>query len=199
MPLRPLPFILPDAAIFWAAYLWAFVPELRLILRSRASAARRDSADRGSFSLIIAGQGLAILLAFALAFHRPTQLSPGIARACFWIGVALLVAGSLLRRHCWRMLGDYFTADVIVQPGQLVIDRGAYAWVRHPSYSAGIAMFAGIGLALGNWASFLVVVAVSLVVYHYRMRVEEHALEATLGEPYRVFMHSRKRLIPFVY
>ncbi len=76
---------------------------------------------------------------------------------------------------------------------------GAYAWVRHPSYSAGIAMFAGIGLALGNWASFLVVVAVSLVVYHYRMRVEERALEATLGEPYRVFMHSRKRLIPFVY
>ena len=70
---------------------------------------------------------------------------------------------------------------MIAQLGQLVIDRGAYALVRHPSYSAGIAMFAGIGLALGNWASFLVAVAVSLVVYDYRMRVEERALPGRAG------------------
>ncbi len=60
-------------------------------------------------------------------------------------------------------------------------------------------MFVGMGLALGNWASLLVLSVATVVVYHYRLMVEERALEATLGEPYRAFMRTRKRLIPFIY
>ncbi len=33
----------------------------------------------------------------------------------------------------------------------------------------------------------------------YRISVEEHALLQAVGEPYRRFMSTRKRLIPFVY
>jgi len=35
--------------------------------------------------------------------------------------------------------------------------------------------------------------------YVYRMNVEEHALLTVIGQPYRDFMSSRKRLIPFIY
>ena len=39
----------------------------------------------------------------------------------------------------------------------------------------------------------------ALASYSYRMNVEERALLATLGEPYREFMRTRKRVIPFIY
>jgi len=40
---------------------------------------------------------------------------------------------------------------------------------------------------------------ISFAVYGYRIAVEERALLAAIGEPYREFMSTRKRLIPFVY
>jgi len=117
----------------------------------------------------------------------------------FVCGLASIIGGSALRRHCWRLLGAWFTGDVAAQAGQPVIDRGAYAWVRHPSYTGGILMNVGIGLALGSWGSALVLAVASLVVYIYRMNVEERVLQETLGEPYRRYIAQRKRLLPFVY
>ena len=110
----------------------------------------------------------------------------------------LLVLGSLLRRYCWRTLGEYFTGDVQARAGQPVIRTGPYRLVRHPSYSAGIVMYAGIGLALCNWLSIAVLIITATVTYSYRISVEERALLDTIGEPYRIYMQGRKRLIPYI-
>jgi protein-S-isoprenylcysteine O-methyltransferase Ste14 len=82
--------------------------------------------------------------------------------------------------------------------GQPVITRGAYRWVRHPAYIGGILMFAGIGVALASWGSFAILVVAAIVVYGYRVRVEERALVQTIGEPYGAYMKTHKRLVPFV-
>ena len=113
--------------------------------------------------------------------------------------LALLVLGSLLRRHCFRMLGDSFTGAVRVQAGQEVIERGAYRYVRHPSYTAGMLMYVGVGLALSNWLSLLVLVLATAIVYGYRVSVEERALVATLGERYVAYVRRTKRFVPFVF
>jgi protein-S-isoprenylcysteine O-methyltransferase Ste14 len=127
------------------------------------------------------------------------QVAPDDRTWALYTGLVVLVAGSLLRRHCWRMLGTSFTGDVQVHPDQAIVSRGAYKWVRHPSYTAGILLNGGVGIALGNWASAALLVVGSAVGYLYRIRVEERALLATVGEPYRQFMKTRKRLIPFIY
>jgi len=137
-----------------------------------------------------AAYGLSAVAALQVPVHRV---------AIFLAGVAVIVLGSLLRRHCWRLLGASFTGDVRARQGQEVITRGAYALVRHPSYTAGTLMNVGIGIALGSWASALVLLVASLVVYLYRIEVEERALLAVLGEPYARFLSTRKRLIPFLY
>src|SRR5829696_5289565 len=111
---------------------------------------------------------------------------------------AALVAGSLLRRHCFRMLGESFTGAVQVRAEQTVVQRGAYRWVRHPSYTAGILMFSGIGLSLGNWLSLAVLAVIPAATYVYRVAVEERALAATVGEPYREYMRRTKRFVPYV-
>ena len=49
-------------------------------------------------------------------------------------------------------------------------------------------MFLGIGLALGNWISIAVLMAAVVIVYGYRVAVEERALAAVIGDPYRRYM-----------
>jgi len=126
------------------------------------------------------------------ATMRPHRVS------IFWAGIILMLAGTGLRRHCFRMLGSSFTGAVIVRPNQSVVERGAYRWVRHPSYTAGLLIFLGAGLALTNWLSVLTIVIFTVAVYGYRVKVEERELVATLGEPYLAYMRRTKRFVPFV-
>lgn len=195
----PLPFVFPYSLVFWATYLWAFLPEFRIVHRSRQRVRQPGSRDAGSLRVIAFGMGLALVSAFPLAWVEALRVPRQLEHLVFAFGLMLLIGGSALRRHCWRLLGAYFTGDVAAQSEQPVIDRGAYAWVRHPSYSGGTLMNVGIGLALGSWASASLLAVASLVVYSYRMMIEERVLLETLGEPYRRYIVQRKRLIPFVY
>jgi protein-S-isoprenylcysteine O-methyltransferase Ste14 len=94
-------------------------------------------------------------------------------------------------------LGRFFTYDVAIHAGQTVIEAGPYRYIRHPSYTGGLVTLAGIGLALGNWAALLALLACAGTGYAYRMYVEEAALVAALGEPYKAYMLRTTRLLPF--
>jgi protein-S-isoprenylcysteine O-methyltransferase len=197
--MRPLPFVWPYWPLFWAVCIWAFSPEFRIVRRAQKSATHSDSPDAGSVRVIVFGGGVASLIAFPLAWVPSLRLTSALDPAVFVIGVATIIAGSVLRRHCWRLLGASFTGDVRAQPDQAIITTGAYALVRHPSYSAGILMNTGMGLALGSWASTAVLALAAFGVYSYRIAVEERTLLTVVGEPYREFMRTRRRLIPFIY
>jgi protein-S-isoprenylcysteine O-methyltransferase Ste14 len=191
-----LVFSWPYGLFFLAVMFWAFAPEFRIF--SRRTEPSTSPQDAGSKRLIAAGQGLAMLAAFWIAASVPTGRLPH-RFTLFWAGLATIIGGSLLRRHCWRMLGASFTGTVIVKPEQAVVDRGAYHYVRHPSYTAGAFLFLGIGLALGNWIGLVVLMGAVSAVYGYRVGVEERALLATIGDPYRRYMSRTKRFVPFVF
>jgi protein-S-isoprenylcysteine O-methyltransferase Ste14 len=114
-------------------------------------------------------------------------------------GLALMCAGIALRQWAVVLLGPFFTVDVRVQPGQTVVDRGPYRWVRHPSYTGLIAVFVGLGLALDNWAALAVLAVVPTVGLLVRIRFEERALLDGLGEQYSRFAAGRRRLFPGVW
>jgi protein-S-isoprenylcysteine O-methyltransferase Ste14 len=97
-----------------------------------------------------------------------------------------------------RVLGEYFTGDVRAREGQPVITTGAYRFVRHPSYTAGLIMFAGIGLACANAISIAALLVIPFSIYLYRVSVQERALAEAIGEPYLAYMRARKRFIPYV-
>jgi len=191
--LRPLPFAWPYALIFWAVELWVFYPEFGVMRR-----AKKSEKDAKSFQVIMIGLNVAFFFAFLIAWASILQIREH--RVFFFaVGVALMIAGSLLRRHCFRMLGASFTGDVRASADQQVVTRGAYSILRHPSYTAAIMVNLGVALALGSWAAVLILMVASIAVYGYRISVEERALLATIGEPYERFVSGRKRLIPFIY
>ncbi len=194
--MTPLPYMWPYALVFWVVFVWAFLPEARIVGRARRTA---GATDQKSVQVLLVGMTVACFAAFPLAWVRPLQFPPAHRVAIFWFGVVLLGAASLLRRHCWRMLGGSFTGDVRASGDQEIVTRGAYAILRHPSYTGGILMYIGMGTALGSWFAAALLAVASFVTYSYRIAVDERALLAALGEPYRRFMSTRKRLIPFIY
>jgi protein-S-isoprenylcysteine O-methyltransferase Ste14 len=52
---------------------------------------------------------------------------------------------------------------------------------------------------LANWPGALASVALLLAAVIMRIRAEERALIAVLGEPYRAFAARRARLLPYIW
>jgi protein-S-isoprenylcysteine O-methyltransferase Ste14 len=194
--MTPLPFVWPYALLFWVVLLWAFSPEFAILRRAQRE---QTASDSKSLQVIMFGQMVALLVSFPMAWVSALQIAPAHRIAALFIGLLMIVAGGLLRRHCFRMLGSSFTGDVKAHSDQVVVMRGAYRVLRHPSYTGGTMMYAGIGVGLGSWAGAILLTIAALAVYIYRINVEERALLAAIGDPYREFMSTRKRLLPFVY
>ena len=198
--MTPLPFLWPYWPIFWGVFVWAYMPEFGIVRRGQKAATSPDSKDAGSIKVIMGGGALAMFGAFPLARVAAFRFPAAWQIAIFAIGTLTVIAASLLRRHCFRQLGTSFTGDVRARPDQVVVQTGAYSLVRHPSYTAGILLNVGIGVALGSWASTLLLTVAAVAVYLYRIAVEERTLLAIIGDPYREYMRTHpRRLIPFVY
>jgi protein-S-isoprenylcysteine O-methyltransferase Ste14 len=196
--MRPLPFVWPYALVFWAVYVWAFIPEWRIVQGARQAAKRADSKDGGSIKVLLIGMWAALFVAFPLAFVKAWTFPRNWQLPLFIAGLLMMFLGSLLRRYCWRTLGEYFTGDVRAKPDQTVITSGPYRLVRHPSYTGGMMIFIGLGLALGSWFSLALLTIATIATYSYRVAVEERALLDAIGEPYSSYMKERKRFIPYV-
>jgi protein-S-isoprenylcysteine O-methyltransferase Ste14 len=197
--MTPLAFTWPYWPVFAAVIFWAYLPEFKIVRAARTSVTRRGSADAGSFQVIIYAGGVASAIAVAMGWMPLWRMSHAFRPIAFGLGIVAIALGSLLRRHCFRVLGTSFTGDVRAAPDQRIVTTGAYRLLRHPSYTAGILLNVGFGLTLGNWASLALLTAAAFGVYSYRIAVEERALLAAVGEPYRDFMRTRRRLIPFIY
>jgi protein-S-isoprenylcysteine O-methyltransferase Ste14 len=192
---KPLAYTTPYAWFFWIAFLLAFVPEFGLISRSRT--AKGENTDRGSTAVIVLAAWVGMFSAFAVA-GMPLFVVHRGQKVWFVLGLVILLSGSAIRRHCWSVLGQYFTGNVRTVVDQPLIQNGVYRWVRHPSYTGGMLMYLGTGLALTNWLSVVLVTVPALAAYIYRVRVEEQALLASLGQPYEEYMRRTKRFVPFV-
>ena len=177
-----------SVAAFSAGELWQ-------ALRLRRGVARADVFGEILFRLLFF---VGILLLPLGASVAPGAVVPG--------GVVVFVAGAvvgwlglLLRWWCFVVLGRYFTVVVTTTPGQVVVERGPYRFLRHPSYTGLLLAVLGCGVMLGNWVGAVASLAVMLAAVVHRIRIEESALVAGLGDAYRAFAEHRARLVPFIW
>jgi protein-S-isoprenylcysteine O-methyltransferase Ste14 len=195
----PLPFSQPGARIAFFSVLGVWVLlEWRIRLMSLLNRAG-DRLDRGSMLIVVASLGAGLAGGFVLARRLHASAITDARWPLFVAGLVLMILGLALRQWAVALLGPYFTVDVRVQPGQTVVERGPYRWVRHPSYTGLILIFVGLGLALGNWAALAVLMVVPTIGLVVRIHLEERALLEGLGEPYRRFAANRPRLFPGVW
>ena len=165
-----------------------------VVKRARSEGERRD---RGSLVVLWILITLATVAGANLRFLRATRIAH--ADAAFWTGIALIIAGVVLRAAAIATLRRYFTVDVAIREGHELVDRGIYGVIRHPAYTGSLLSFLGLGLAFGNWASVAVIMLVAGAAFAYRIAVEERALVAHFGERYRAYAARTKRLVPGIY
>lgn len=165
------------------------------------SAAHRDSrrADRGSIVAVVGAIAVGVLVAeWCAATGVGAAGSTGVV--LFGTGIALMWIGIALRQWAMWVLGPFFTVVVRVSDRQTVVDRGPYRWVRHPSYSGLLLTLVGLGMTFENWLSMLSLAVLPILGLVVRIRVEERALLAVLGEPYRTYAATHPwRLVPRIW
>ncbi|MFB6343558.1 methyltransferase family protein [Saccharicrinis sp. FJH62] len=116
-----------------------------------------------------------------------------------YTGLFLIIAGMIFRFIAIYTLGSFFTVDVAFKDSQKLINKGLYKYIRHPSYTGSLLSFFGFGISLNNWLSVIVIFIPVLVVFMYRIKIEEKLLSEKLGSSYTEYINHTKRLIPFVY
>jgi protein-S-isoprenylcysteine O-methyltransferase Ste14 len=128
-------------------------------------------------------------------------LAPGWPDAASWwlkgAGAVLLVAGALVIARAGRALGAGLTPFPRPADGAELVESGPYTVVRHPVYSGGLLIAAGLALALSPWA--LVPWALLAVVWALKATVEERFLRERYSGYAAYCARTRYRLVPFVY
>jgi protein-S-isoprenylcysteine O-methyltransferase Ste14 len=166
--------------------------------RSRKSSDPARARDRGSFFFVVSMIWLGVGLDVASRYVVPRAAIERMRTEIFFVGIVLIWLGIAFRYYAMRVLGRYFTFDVAVHAGQTVIEAGPYRFIRHPSYSGALITLIGFGLAFGNWAGLVALLACAGIGYAYRIHVEESALIVELGDPYKEYMRRTRRIVPFV-
>lgn len=145
---------------------------------------------------------LAFWLLFGGAFrHRlhPFELvvlphTPGLNI----ISLALTVAGLSLSIWARVVLGENWSGTVTFKENHELIQRGPYAFVRHPIYTALLFMFLGTALAVGTWAGLLGV-PILFLSFWIKYRQEEALMIEHFGDQYLAYMKRVSAIIPFMF
>jgi protein-S-isoprenylcysteine O-methyltransferase Ste14 len=176
----------------------------RFALTGRPSGAEAKGHDRLSLYLwlltFICSIGCAVALKFVLEAARSS-----VGRIWFldpyfgYFGCLVMVLGLATRVTAIRTLGKQFTYRVSIVSDHQVVDKGIYRLVRHPSYLGTLLCLLGLGLALENWISLLIVVVLPATAVGYRISVEEKVLLSHFGNEYEEYSRRTKRLIPGIY
>jgi protein-S-isoprenylcysteine O-methyltransferase Ste14 len=148
------------------------------------------------------GSGVIILVAFyAWAVGMFAGISfglPPLPWYAFYVGLAVSVAGILVRLWAVAVLGRNFSLIVKTSPDQTIVRDGPYRYVRHPSYTGLLLIGVGVPAVLLSPIGLLLGLLVLPGAIAYRVRVEERALVRRFGEAYTNYRRSTWRVIPFL-
>jgi protein-S-isoprenylcysteine O-methyltransferase Ste14 len=199
-PWLPVSFDSANEALLFSIVFYGWICSeiiLSIILprfRQYRSGAKLERKDRSSGITVMIGVTASVFVAFAFSQVKIALLPDWT----FYVGIALMIGGIILRQWSVAILGNYFSMLVSVQKEQSIVKRGPYRFVRHPSYTGALLTIIGIGLAVQSWGAMLVLVLIFGIVYGYRIHVEENALVTHFGEEYISYMKETKMLIPFI-
>ena len=172
--------------------------ELSLRFARRSDPGASTGADRGSLGLLWLTIAAAITLAGLVPRVLP-QLNYSLCARSRGIVIAGFLLGLALRVWSIRRLGRFFTVDVAVQHEHRLVTDGPYAWVRHPSYTGLLLMFAALGVAFENYASIAVLLVPIGLALARRIAVEERVLAGAFGDEWSAYAARTRRLLPFIY
>jgi len=148
--------------------------ELALAARNLRALKQRGAVEygRSHYNLIVALHA-AWLLALAMAVPAATRPD--------WTLLGLYLALQFVRGWAILSLGPYWTTRVVTVPGEPLVRRGPFRFLRHPIYVVVVAEIVLLPLAFGAWRIAVGFSIVNLALLSWRIRVEDRALAPRRG------------------
>ena len=176
--------------------LYYVISETRMT--KRTTRGMDNSADRGTRKLVwilsaiaFDGAWLPVIFSFGKLLILGAWLT--------WIGVVIMISGIIFRQYVINFLGKFFTATVQIRKDHQLVKDGPYRHIRHPSYLGLLILALGNGVALANWISLLLCIALPTIGIMLRIRVEEKELHNYFGEQYQDYRKNVWHIIPDIY
>lgn len=177
-------------------FLW-FLSEIFLNRFFRSTKSDKKGIDGNSLLLIWITIPATIFIAFFIASKSYFPICSNLAVK--YVGLAVILAGMVLRFISIVTLGRYFTVDVTIRQDHRLKKDGLYKHLRHPAYLGSLISFIGLGITTDNWISLLVITSAMLTVFIIRINIEEKALTEQFGKEYTEYRKDSYGLIPFIY
>ena len=98
-----------------------------------------------------------------------------------WIALGVFLFAQVLRYWAIASLGERWNVRIIVIPGEPLVRRGPYRFLRHPNYLAVALEIASLPLVHGAFLTALVFSVANAALLRVRIRVEESALGLSTG------------------
>jgi len=168
----------------------------RARLRTWSTAAGGKLREWTFFLIVLAIAGAVIGAAW---LSRLSEFAIGGGRATTIAGEVVAVTGIALRIWAVLTLDRFFTFVVGIAPDHRVVQHGPYRLLRHPGYAGALLALLGVGIALANWLSLVVLFVLPVLALGIRITVEEAALADALGADYLAYAGRTARLIPGVW
>jgi protein-S-isoprenylcysteine O-methyltransferase Ste14 len=160
-----------------------------IVWHDRKVAERRPKWTAVAITAVFLGFSIGSVVE-AFVVLRPLSLAAAVA------GGVLFAAGFIIRRWVLRALGRLWAIDIDLKPDHHLVTTGPYRFCRHPNYVAMLLEMAGfclLGNAFYTLAAFFPLYVLALVT---RIRLEEAALIAALGDQYREYRRTTFALLP---
>ena len=117
----------------------------------------------------------------------------------FWTGIVIAFFGVFFRLYSVWTLRKYFTLIVQVSSEQKLIRNGPYKYLRHPSYTGSILTLLGISLAFRSPLGVIMTLIITSIIYGYRIKIEEKALEKNFISQYKDYKSQTWRIVPYIW
>ncbi len=146
--------------------------ELVLARRNTAALMRRGAIEvaPGHYPAIIACHSLWLASLWLLGWSRPVELG--------WLALFVLLQAA--RVWILATLGARWTTRIIIVPGEVLVARGPYRFIKHPNYAVVVGEIAVLPLVFGLPVVALVFTLLNAGVLFVRIRAENRALGGSL-------------------
>jgi len=112
-----------------------------------------------------------------------------------WLGTIIAFSGMGLEFSTQIYLGRNYSTTLHISEEQTLVTTGPYRYIRHPMYTALIAVGIGLGLLSTSWY-FLLPFLVTGIVIAFRIRREEEAMISKFGDEYIQYAQRTGRFFP---
>jgi protein-S-isoprenylcysteine O-methyltransferase Ste14 len=161
---------------------------------SKPAQSSESKASRAFHVTVLNTAVLLLLLTIPGLTGRFLPAAPALAGA----GLALESAGFALAVWARRTLGGNWSGEVRIATGHQLVRVGPYRLIRHPIYTAVLAIYGGIMLVSGQMHA-LIAVTVILLAYLRKIRLEEAILATQFSEEFSAWRRASWALIPPIY